>query len=104
MRSEANACEGLGVESRWQTNLYATQREKMRGIGVINMLILYIVIFVILSVLYYLSRRSGDPYGTSHLSFNRVPGSPDPPQTEWLNMGFWKVRYTVTFQTIFIDT
>ncbi|KAH8998899.1 S-adenosyl-L-methionine-dependent methyltransferase [Lactarius hatsudake] len=39
----------------------------------------------------YFSRRTSDPYGTFHVPFNKVPGGPDPPQTEWLNMGFWKV-------------
>ncbi|KAH9082150.1 S-adenosyl-L-methionine-dependent methyltransferase [Lactarius deliciosus] len=38
----------------------------------------------------YFSRRTSDPYGTFHVPFNKVPGGPDPPQTEWLNMGFWK--------------
>ncbi|KAI0271362.1 S-adenosyl-L-methionine-dependent methyltransferase [Gloeopeniophorella convolvens] len=38
----------------------------------------------------YLFRRTGDPYGTFHIELNKVPGGPDPPQTEWLNMGYWK--------------
>ncbi|KAF8271467.1 hypothetical protein EI94DRAFT_1657557 [Lactarius quietus] len=38
----------------------------------------------------YFSRRTTDPYGTFHIPFNKVSGGPDPPQTEWLNMGFWK--------------
>ncbi|KAI9445270.1 S-adenosyl-L-methionine-dependent methyltransferase [Lactarius indigo] len=38
----------------------------------------------------YFSRRTSDPYGTFHIPFNKVPGGADPPQTEWLNMGFWK--------------
>ncbi len=68
-----------------------------------EMLILYTGTFVTLLVLYYyVSRRSSDPYGTFHLSFNKVPGSPNPPRTEWLNMGFWKVRQstTVTFEQL----
>ncbi|KAH9985377.1 S-adenosyl-L-methionine-dependent methyltransferase [Russula compacta] len=55
------------------------------------MLALYILIFVIFSVIYmYFAGRASDPYGTFHISFNQVPGSPDSPRTEWLNMGFWK--------------
>lgn len=70
----------------------------IRGVTVEVMLTLYIAIFVTLSVLYHISRRSDDPYGAFHLSFNRVPGSPDLPRTEWLNMGFWKVpQCTSTF-------
>ncbi|KAI9460952.1 S-adenosyl-L-methionine-dependent methyltransferase [Lactarius psammicola] len=38
----------------------------------------------------YFSRRTSDPYGTFHIQFNKVQGGPDSPQTEWLNMGFWK--------------
>lgn len=38
----------------------------------------------------YFSRRHGEPYGTFHVRLNKVLGGPDPPQTEWLNMGFWK--------------
>jgi hypothetical protein len=68
---------------------------KKCGAPVLAMLTLYIAIIVILSVLYYISRRSSDPYGTFHLSFNRVPGNPDPPRTEWLNMGLWKVPHNV---------
>jgi hypothetical protein len=39
-------------------------------------------------------QRNADPYGLFHLSLNKIPeDSPDnPPETEWLNMGYWKVR------------
>lgn len=40
------------------------------------------------------SRRTSvkDPYGSFHLGLN-ADGSPDDkPSTEWLNMGYWKVR------------
>ena len=58
-----------------------------------NILTVSILAFIIFAVLYtYFSRRTSDPYGTFHIPFNKVPGGPDPPQTEWLNMGFWKVR------------
>lgn len=84
VRSGANA-RGTGVDSSLrQLGAPASSKEAM-------LTLYYIVIFVILSVLYYISRRSSDPYGTFHLSFNKVPGSPDPPRTEWLNMGLWKV-------------
>lgn len=64
------------------------------------MLALYILIFVIFSVIYmYLAGRASDPYGTFHISFNQVPGSPDSPRTEWLNMGFWKVQRTTCQQS-----
>ncbi|KAI9454004.1 S-adenosyl-L-methionine-dependent methyltransferase [Russula earlei] len=54
----------------------------------IAMMLLYILIFVAIYV--YFLRRSKDPYGTFHISFNKVHGSRDPPKTEWLNMGLWK--------------
>jgi len=79
------------------------EKQRPHLTGMEATLTLYIAIFVILSVLYYISRRSSDPYGTFHLSFNTVPGSPDPPRTEWLNMGFWKVpQCTVTLQRLLI--
>ncbi|KAK0465118.1 uncharacterized protein EV420DRAFT_1262625 [Desarmillaria tabescens] len=33
-----------------------------------------------------------DPYGTFHHALNKLPGEDPsaPPQTEWLNMGYWK--------------
>jgi len=56
-----------------------------------NLLSATILASVIFSVFYaYFSRRTSDPYGAFHIPFNKVPGGPDPPQTEWLNMGFWK--------------
>ncbi|KDQ63687.1 hypothetical protein JAAARDRAFT_29711 [Jaapia argillacea MUCL 33604] len=38
-----------------------------------------------------LNHRS-DPYGSFHLSLNKLPGDQptEAPKTEWLNMGFWK--------------
>ncbi|KAI0307737.1 S-adenosyl-L-methionine-dependent methyltransferase [Multifurca ochricompacta] len=55
------------------------------------MLALYTLIFVTIFFSYvYFYRRAKDPYGTFHISFNKLPGGPDPPRTEWLNMGFWK--------------
>jgi hypothetical protein len=41
----------------------------------------------------YIQRRHSDPYGLFHLSLNKLP-TEDPnslPETEWLNMGYWKV-------------
>ena len=34
-----------------------------------------------------------DPYGLFHLTLNKLPREDPsvPPQTEWLNMGFWRV-------------
>lgn len=38
-----------------------------------------------------------DPYGLFHLTLNNLPGDdPEkPPQTEWLNMGFWQVSHAL---------
>ena len=38
--------------------------------------------------------KSEMPYGLWHLSLNKLPGESDEelPKTEWLNMGYWKVR------------
>jgi hypothetical protein len=38
-----------------------------------------------------------EPYGSFHIELNRLPGSPKDvaPETEWLNMGYWKVRRAV---------
>jgi hypothetical protein len=73
----------------------------------VNMYIL-ILILVILTLLHvYFSRQASDPYGSFHVPFNKIPGGPDPPRTEWLNMGFWKVqRITIadSYQRIIIDT
>ena len=41
----------------------------------------------------YIQRRHNDPYGLFHLSLNKLPFE-DPislPETEWLNLGYWKV-------------
>lgn len=65
-----------------------------RGMPAQYILILILVIFPACYV--YFSRRACDPYGTFHVSFNQVPGNSDPPRTEWLNMGFWKVQRTTT--------
>lgn len=50
---------------------------------------------------YFMSRPKSmgvdDPYGLFHLALNRLPGedASKAPKTEWLNMGYWKVkRYT----------
>ncbi|KAH8986991.1 S-adenosyl-L-methionine-dependent methyltransferase [Lactarius hatsudake] len=52
-----------------------------------------LVVTILASVVFagffvYFSRR--EPYGTFHVRLNKVSGGPNPPQTEWLNMGFWK--------------
>jgi hypothetical protein len=38
--------------------------------------------------------RRQDPYGSFHFQLNKLPGDTldSPPKTEWLNMGYWKVR------------
>jgi hypothetical protein len=47
------------------------------------------------------SRREGVPleYGLFHLALNRKPGDSksEPPSTEWLNMGYWRVSSLQTF-------
>ena len=41
----------------------------------------------------YIQRHHKDPYGLFHLSLNKLPFEDpnSPPETEWLNMGYWKV-------------
>ena len=60
-----------------------------------------IVLLVLVSVaaMQAPSRRD-DPYGTFHLQLNAVPGQPGPPDTEWLNMGFWKVIHKLNMDNI----
>jgi hypothetical protein len=38
-----------------------------------------------------------DPYGLFHLELNRLGDEPDHHLTEWMNMGYWKVRVCSTF-------
>ncbi|KAH9969037.1 hypothetical protein BC827DRAFT_305297 [Russula dissimulans] len=65
------------------------------------MLTLYILIFLALSVLHvYFARRSSDPYGTFHLSFNKLHGGPDLPQTEWLNWAFGSAVFPEACQAL----
>ncbi|KAJ3909809.1 S-adenosyl-L-methionine-dependent methyltransferase [Lentinula edodes] len=68
----------------------------------------YIAILVALASLWYFETRTSfvsagistsstshnDPYGLFHLSLNRRSGEDEnePPKTEWLNMGYWKVN------------
>ena len=49
-------------------------------------------IFAVASWL-YIQRHHKDPYGLFHLSLNKLPFEDpnSPPQTEWLNLGYWKV-------------
>ena len=56
-----------------------------------NPLIYLAVLLLTLAV--WFKMRSTDPYGLFHLTLNKLPSeSPNsPPQTEWLNMGYWKV-------------
>ncbi|KAF4605259.1 hypothetical protein EYR40_004042 [Pleurotus pulmonarius] len=42
-----------------------------------------------LGLLYWLYKASKDPYDLFHLSLNQISDT-EPPQTEWLNMGFWR--------------
>ncbi|KAJ7103470.1 S-adenosyl-L-methionine-dependent methyltransferase [Mycena belliarum] len=45
---------------------------------------------LLVALIFWLSKRaSADPYGEFHLALNKLPGEGDP-QTEWLNMGYWK--------------
>jgi hypothetical protein len=41
----------------------------------------------------YMQRHINDPYGLFHLSLNKLPSEDpnSPPETEWLNVGYWKV-------------
>lgn len=50
-----------------------------------------ILLTILVCVTVPLFRKTSDPYGTFHVGLNRVPGGPNPPKTEWLNMGYWKV-------------
>ena len=54
----------------------------------------YLTCFEFLFVVSWLyMRHHNDPYGLFHLSLNKLPFE-DPnslPETEWLNMGYWKV-------------
>lgn len=53
----------------------------------------------------YIQRHHNDPYGLFHLSLNKLPFE-DPnslPETEWLNLGYWKVfsiRISILFPPI----
>ncbi|KAF9569629.1 hypothetical protein CPC08DRAFT_2626 [Agrocybe pediades] len=50
------------------------------------------IIFLSIILFKLASTPPADPYGLFHLSLNRLPGqNPDEsPDTEWLNMGYWK--------------
>jgi hypothetical protein len=52
-----------------------------------------IIISVLLTIFYWLFEHSSEPYGLFHLDMNKLPGAGgiSIPQTEWLNMGYWKV-------------
>ena len=55
--------------------------------------ILLAVSVILIVVVLSLKMSAKDPYGTFHLALNIRPGH-DPsksPETEWLNMGYWKV-------------
>jgi hypothetical protein len=41
----------------------------------------------------HMQRHFNDPYGLFHLPLNKLPFEDPkfPPETEWLNMGHWKV-------------
>jgi len=51
------------------------------------------VISAVILLLLFLITRSSDPYGLFHLTLNKLPSHDpnQPPDTEWLNMGCWKV-------------
>jgi hypothetical protein len=49
---------------------------------------------IVLSICVWLSKQSSDPYGLFHLSLNKLDGE-DVPHTEWLNMGYWRVRFRI---------
>jgi len=60
------------------------------NISTANALILIVLLAVAIIAL---NKMAGDPYGTFHLGLNIREGQ-DPtkaPDTEWLNMGYWKV-------------
>ena len=52
---------------------------------------LWTILLALLTFVLWISLRSSEPYGLFHLAFNNDPSNTGAPQTEWLNMGFWKV-------------
>ena len=66
-------------------------------------LVLLLVTCVAIAAFAVINGRSGsasskDPYGSFHLALNEDGGVPEvgtQPQSEWLNMGYWKVRWVV---------
>lgn len=50
-------------------------------------------LLALLALLAFGFYNAGDPYGSFHIAFNITdPEQGDHPPTEWLNMGYWKVR------------
>jgi hypothetical protein len=64
----------------------------------LSLLVQLVLVGSIIMTLWVLwPRKTSDPYGLFHLSLNRQPHDDPrvPPKTEWLNMGFWKVKFLV---------
>ncbi|KAJ6604715.1 S-adenosyl-L-methionine-dependent methyltransferase [Mycena vulgaris] len=55
-------------------------------------LVLFAAALALVLILWIAKRSAADPYGTFHLSLNKLPTDKidAAPRTEWLNMGSWK--------------
>lgn len=65
----------------------------MSGISTAQLLV---ALAICLGSFFLYKTSSSDPYGLFHLAFNREPGEApgsNVPKTEWLNQGYWKVRF-----------
>lgn len=65
--------------------------------------ILWILFLVLLVFVLFLTQKGKDPYGTFHLALNKVHEDERHPQTEWLNMGYWKVRSLKDYTTTSVE-
>jgi len=49
---------------------------------------------ILIAIIVYLIRpKLGDPYGMFHTELNASDSPDEHEQTEWLNMGYWKVSH-----------
>lgn len=55
---------------------------------------LFLFLSITLCSLFFLRSSVGVPYGLYHLTLNKELGDSDSsPKTEWMNQGYWKVRF-----------